>query len=68
MVGNFIYPIYEGKEVAGYSLFFQEYNRRLKLNRELKKNLAEKKRAGERLSSTILNTLPANIALLDQEW
>ena len=59
------YPIYEGKEVVGTACFSRNITEKIKAEKELKKNLAEKKRAGERLSS-ILNTLPANIALLDQ--
>ncbi|MEO8404226.1 MAG: PAS domain S-box protein [Chitinophagaceae bacterium] len=59
------YPIYEKKEVIGTACFSRNITDRKKAEELLQNSFAEKQVLAERLSS-ILNTLPANIALVDK--
>ena len=60
------YPIYEEAAVIGTACFSRNITDRKKAEEEIRKSLSEKKAMAERMS-VILNTLPANIALLDHE-
>lgn len=59
------YPIYKNKAVIGLACFSRNITDRKKAEEDLKRNFYEKEVLAQRLS-TILNTLPANIALLDE--
>lgn len=58
------YPIYEGKKVIGTACFSRNITEMIKAEMELKKSYHEKQALAKRMS-IILNTLQANIALLD---
>ncbi|MEO8405137.1 MAG: PAS domain S-box protein [Chitinophagaceae bacterium] len=59
------YPIYEKKKVIGTACFSRNITGRKKAEELLQNSFTEKQVMAERLSS-ILNTLPASIALLDK--
>lgn len=59
------YPIYEGSSVIGTACFSRNITGRKKAEEELKRSYAEKQVLAGRMA-TIINTLPANIALLDK--
>lgn len=59
-------PVSEGGEIEGICITGRDITERKKAERELNKNFIEKHAMAKRMS-TILNTLPANIALLDAE-
>jgi PAS domain S-box-containing protein len=58
------FPIYEGKSVVGTACFSRNITDRIRAEEEVKLNFEEKQALAQRLSA-IINTLPANIALLD---
>ena len=60
------YPIYETGAVVGTACFSRNITGRIKSQEQQEKSHAEKKAMAERLSA-IINTLPANIALLNRE-
>lgn len=59
-------PIYEAEKVVGTACFSRDITERKKAEEELGKTLLEKQALAIRMSA-ILNTLPANIALLDEK-
>jgi PAS domain S-box-containing protein len=60
------YPIYGGSDVVGTACFSRDITKRKKAEEELKKSYTEKKVLAKRMLS-IINTLPANIALLNKD-
>jgi len=59
-------PIYEGSNVIGTACFSRDITERIKAEVELRQSFREKQELAQRMS-VILNTLPANIALLNDE-
>jgi PAS domain S-box-containing protein len=59
-------PIYEADKVIGAACFARDITQRKKIEQELKNSLKEKRALLNRMSA-IINTLPANIALLDNK-
>ncbi|MGG9963726.1 PAS domain-containing sensor histidine kinase [Ferruginibacter sp. SUN106] len=59
-------PIYEGSNVIGTACFSRDITERIKAEEQLRKSFGEKQALAQRMS-VILNTLPANIALLNEE-
>jgi two-component system sensor histidine kinase NreB len=59
------YPIYNKDSIIGTACFSHDITKRKKADEALQKLLLEKKVLAERMA-TILDTLPANIALLDE--
>ena len=60
------YPIYEKEKVIGTACFSRDITDQKKAEELLNQSFKEKKALAERVSA-ILNTLPANIALLDEK-
>ncbi|HEY8735378.1 MAG TPA: PAS domain S-box protein [Puia sp.] len=60
------YPIHEGNSVIGTACFARNITQRKKAEEELVSSFYEKRVQAERMSA-ILNTLPANIVLLDEK-
>ncbi len=63
---NSFYPIYEGDQVVGTACFSRNITRQKKAEEQLQNSFDEKWALAERMSA-ILNTLPANIALLNNK-
>ena len=63
---NSFYPIYEGEKVVGTACFSHNITARKKAEERLQKSYDENKAISIRIAA-ILNTLPANIALLDEK-
>ncbi|GAB2814536.1 sensor histidine kinase [Ferruginibacter profundus] len=59
-------PIYEGNAVIGTACFSRDITERIIAEEQLRKSFADKQLLAQRMS-VILNTLPANIALLNEE-
>ncbi len=60
------YPIYEASKVIGTACFSRNITYRKIAEQQLEKSFSEKRALAERMSA-IINTLPANIALLNQK-
>lgn len=62
---NSFYPIYEGEKVIGTACFSRNITERKKAEEMVRRSFEEKQALATRMAA-ILNTLPANIALLDE--